>query len=125
MTGDWDSYRNAPTRYNTAIRKEKKQSRRKYCQGTVKIPMKVLKSDARNKSGSFTMTGQETLKVLLDTNFPDSKEVDSCPEEWGQSDLEPYRVNRENWDLLQWTVNRMIQDRPSNLLTPTNRLGLI
>jgi hypothetical protein len=50
--------------------------------------MKVLKSDARNKigilkraDGSFTMTGQETLKVLLETHFPDSKEVDSCPEE--------------------------------------------
>ena len=76
--------------------------------------MKILKSDARNKisplkraDGSFTMTGQETLKVLLQTNFPDSKEVDNCPEEWGQSDhLAPYRVNRENWDLLQRTVNR-------------------
>ena len=52
------------------------------------------------------MTGQDTLKVLLETHFPDSKEVDNCPKEWGQSDLEPYRVNRENWDLLQRTVNR-------------------
>jgi len=26
MTGDWDSYRNALTRYNIAIRKAKKQS---------------------------------------------------------------------------------------------------
>ena len=52
------------------------------------------------------MTGQETLKVLLDTHFPDSKVVDSCPEECGQSDLEPYRVNRENWDLLQRKVNQ-------------------
>ena len=31
--------------------------------------------------GGFTMTGQETLKVLLETHFPDSKEVDSCLEE--------------------------------------------
>jgi len=52
------------------------------------------------------MTGQETLKVLLETHFPDSKEVYNCPEKWGQSDLKPYRVNRENWDLLQWTVNQ-------------------
>ena len=71
--------------------------------------MKVLKSEARNKigtlkwaDGSFTMTGQETLKVLLETHFPGSKEVYNFPEEWGQSDLEAYR---ENWDLLQWTVN--------------------
>ena len=42
-------------------------------------------SDARDKigtlkraDGSFTKTGQETLKVLLETHFPDSKEVDSC-----------------------------------------------
>ena len=52
------------------------------------------------------MTGQETLKVLLEAQFADSKEVDNCPEEWGQSDLEPYRVNRENWDVLQRTVNQ-------------------
>jgi len=44
------------------------------------------------------MTGQETLKVLLETHFPGSKEVYNFPEEWGQSDLEAYR---ENWDLLQ------------------------
>jgi hypothetical protein len=51
--------------------------------------MKVLKSDARNKLGTlkraygiFTMTGQETLKVLLETHFPDSEEVDNCLEEW-------------------------------------------
>jgi hypothetical protein len=94
--------------------------------------MKILKSDARNKigtlkraDGSFTMTGQETLKVLLETNFPDSKEVDSCPEEWGQSDLEPYRVNRENWDLLQWTVNRIKLRWAIKTFDPTNRLGLI
>jgi hypothetical protein len=29
------------------------------------------------------MTGRETLKVLLETHFPDSKEVNNCPEEWG------------------------------------------
>ena len=58
--------------------------------------MKVLKSDTRNKigtiiraDGSFTMTGQETLKVQLETHFPYSKEVGTYPEEWGQSDLEP------------------------------------
>ena len=117
MTDDWDSYRNALTRQNTAIRKAKRQSWGKYCQGIDQIPtdslVKVLKSDSRNKigtlkraDGSFTMTGQEILKVLPEIHFPDSKEVDNCPEEWGQSDLEPYRVNRENWDLLQRTVNR-------------------
>jgi hypothetical protein len=101
-----------------AIRKAKRQSWRKYCQGIDQIPsgaglMKVLKLDDRNKigtlkraDGSFTMTKQETLKVLLETHFPDSKEVDNCPEEWGQSDLEPYRVNRMNWNLLQWTKLR-------------------
>ena len=91
----------------------KRQSWRKYCQGIDQLPsgarlMKVLKLDARNKigtlkraDGSFTMTGQETLKVLLEMHFPDSKEVDNCQEEWGQLDLEPYRVNRENGDQLQ------------------------
>ena len=49
------------------------------------------------------MIGEETLKVLLETHFPDSKEIDSCLEEWAQSDLEPHRVNK---DLLQWTVNQ-------------------
>ena len=75
--------------------------------------MKVLKLDARNKigtlkraDGSFTMTGQESLKVLLETHIHDLKEVKNCPEEWGQLDLETYRVNRENWELFQWTVNR-------------------
>ena len=58
MTGDWDSYRNALTRYNIAIRKAKRQSWRKYCQGIDQIPsgtrlMKVLKSDARNKIGTL------------------------------------------------------------------------
>jgi hypothetical protein len=113
MTHDWDSYRNALTRYNIAIRKTRRQSWRKYCQGINQISsdarlIKVLKSDARNKigtlkraDGSFTMTGQGTLKVLLETHFADSKESDNCPEEWGQSDLELYRANRENWDLLQ------------------------
>jgi hypothetical protein len=38
MTGDWDSYRNALTRYNTAIRKAKRQSWRKYCQRKDQIP---------------------------------------------------------------------------------------
>ena len=71
-TGDWDSYRNALVRYNIAIRKAKRQSWRKYCQRTNQISsgarlMKVLKSDARNKTGtlkqangSFNMTGQKT-----------------------------------------------------------------
>ena len=71
------------TRYNIAIRKAKRQPWRKYCQGIDQIHsgarlIKVLKSDARNKigtlkraDGSFTMTGQETLKILLETNFPD------------------------------------------------------
>ena len=58
MTGDWDSYRNALTRYNIAIRKAKRQSWRKYCQGIDQIPsgarlMKVLKSEARNKIGTL------------------------------------------------------------------------
>ena len=117
MTGDWDSYRNALTRHNIAIRKPKRQSWRKYCQRIDQIPsgarlMEVLKSDARNKigtlkraDGNFTITGQEIPKILPDTHFPDSKEVDNCPKDQGQSDLEPYRVNRENWDLLQRTVN--------------------
>ena len=77
MTGDWDSYRKALTRYSIAIRKAKRQSWRKDCQGIDQIPtgarlMKVLKLDARNKIGTlkqadstFTMTGQETLKVLI------------------------------------------------------------
>ena len=84
-----------------AIRKAKRQSWRKYCQGIDQIPsgarlMKVLKSEARNKIGtlkraddSLTMTGQETLKVLLQTRFPDSKEVDNCPEEWGNQTWNP------------------------------------
>jgi hypothetical protein len=51
MTGDWNSYRNALTRHNKVIRKAKRQSWRKYCQGIDQIPigarlMKVLKSDA-------------------------------------------------------------------------------
>ena len=49
------------------------------------------------------MTGQETLKVLPETHFPGLKQVYNCPEEWGQLDLELYR---ENWDLLQRTVNQ-------------------
>ena len=53
------------------------------------------------------MTKQETLKVLVETHFPDSKEIDTCPEEGWQSDLEPCRVNRENWNLLQQIVNRI------------------
>ena len=58
MTGDWDSYRNALTRYNRAIRKAKRQSWRKYCRGIDQIPngarlMKVLKLDARNKIGTL------------------------------------------------------------------------
>jgi hypothetical protein len=66
MTADWDSYRNALTRYNTAIRKAKRQSCRKYCQGIDKIPsgarfMKVLKSDARNKIGTLN----ELMAALL------------------------------------------------------------
>ena len=68
---------------------------KKYYQEIDQIPsgdiiMKVLKSDARSKigtlkrvDGSFIMTGQENLTVLIETHFPDSKEVDSCPEEWG------------------------------------------
>jgi hypothetical protein len=66
--------------------------------------MKVLKSDARNKTGllkradgSFTMTGQKTLEVLLETRFPGSKEVDSCPEEFTlqgkQGELGPAPMN--------------------------------
>jgi hypothetical protein len=112
MTGDWYLYRNALTRYNIAIRKAKRQSWRKYCQGIDQIPsgarlMKVLKSDARNKigtlkpaNGSFTMTGQETLKVLLETHFPEKKSI-AARRSGGNQDLEPNRVNRENWDLLQ------------------------
>ena len=54
-------------------------------QGIDQIPsgarlMKVLQPDSRNKigtlkraDGSFTMTEQETVKVLLETHFPDSK----------------------------------------------------
>jgi hypothetical protein len=88
-----DSYRNSLTRYNKTIRKAKRQSWRKYCQEIDQIPsgarfMNVLKSNARNKigalkraDGSFTMTGPETLKVLLETYFPDSKEVNNCLEE--------------------------------------------
>ena len=78
------------------LEKTKRQSLRKYCQRIDQIPsgarlMKVLKSEARNKigtlkraDGSFIMTGQETLNILLETHFPESKEVDTCPEKWGQ-----------------------------------------
>ena len=57
MTDDWDSYRNALTRYNKAIRKAMRQSWRKYYQGIDQISsgarlMKVLKSDSRNKIGT-------------------------------------------------------------------------
>ena len=116
MTGDWDSYRNSLTRCNIAITKP--QSWRKYCQGIDQIPsgarlMKVLKSDARNKNwlsktSSWQLYYVRTRYSLSSTrdSFSWLKEVDSCPEEWGQSDLETYRVNKENWDLLQPTVNR-------------------
>jgi len=50
----------------------------------------------KRADGSITMTGQENHKVLLETYFSDSKEDDNCPKDWGKSDLEPYRVNREN-----------------------------
>ena len=92
MTGEWDSYRNTLNTYNIEFRKVRRQLWSKYCQGIDQIPSgarlkKVLsKSDARNKigtlklkraNGSFTMKRQETLKVLLETHFPDSKEVNS------------------------------------------------
>ena len=113
---------------------EQLEKLRKYCQGIDQIPsgtrlMKILKLDARNKigtlkraDGSFTMTEQETL-ILLGTHFPDSKEVDYCPEEWGQSDLQSYRVNRENWDLLQWKVNRTKLRRAINSFDPYKSAG--
>ena len=81
MTVDWDSYINALARYNIAIKKAKRQSWRKYCQGINQISsdarlIKVLKSDARNKigtlkrsDGSFTMTGQEILKSFTRDSF--------------------------------------------------------
>ena len=71
------------------------------------------------------MTGQETLKVLLETHFPDSKEFNNRQGDWGQSNVEPYWVNRENFDMLQRTVNRAKLRGPSILLTLTNRMGLI
>ena len=40
ITGDWDSYKNALTRYNIAIRKAKRQSWRKYCEEIDQIPSK-------------------------------------------------------------------------------------
>ena len=58
--------------------------------------MMVLTSDATNKigtlkraDGSFIMTGQEILKVLIETHFPDLKIVDSCPEEWDNQTWNP------------------------------------
>ena len=117
------------------IRKAKRQSWSKNCQGIDQIPTgarltNVLKLGVRNKigttkqaDGSFTMTWKETLNVLLDTRFHDSKEVDNCPEEWGQSELEPYRVRKENWNLLQRTVNRTKLTLAINSFDPYKSAG--
>ena len=75
--------------------------------------MKALKSDARNKIGTlkrtdgiFTMTGQETLKALLETHFPDSKELDNCPKERGNQ-----TKNLTGWTerIGTWSNGQLIQ----------------
>jgi len=85
--GSWDSYREALTNYNKAIRKSKRESWRKYCSDIEETPHAARLHKALNKSqtadigllkkpdGSFTQSHEDTLLFLLQEHFPGSSPV--------------------------------------------------
>lgn len=76
-TGEWDTHRSAVTCYNKAIRKVKRSSWKRYCQGIEDIPdvsrlVKIMSGDKfckvgpiRLPEGSITSTCKDFLKELV------------------------------------------------------------
>nr|XP_024219513.1 uncharacterized protein LOC112211654 [Halyomorpha halys] len=80
--GRWEEYRQALTEYNKEIRKSKRRSWRKFCEGIEDSSSaarihKVLQKDRDNgpvsicrSDKTYTENQEETLKELLKTHFP-------------------------------------------------------
>lgn len=83
--GQWENYTEALTRYNKELRKSKRQSWMRFCEGIDKTApaariQKTLSKDHSNTiglikrpNGAYTESIGESLNVLLKTHFPGSK----------------------------------------------------
>lgn len=119
--GGWQRYTNTLTLYNKEIRRAKRNSFRKFCEGITNIPeaARLHKAMSRGKmqesvslitpDGSYTEDEEQRALLLLETHFPGSKPTGGVTIE-GRSN----RTKREDWDVakrilspgrLEWAIN--------------------
>ena len=87
ITNNWSAYGAALTEYNKEIRRSKRKSRKRFCEGIQTMPeairlQKTLSKDHSNglgqlkkEDGNLTVTNRDTLEVLMDTHFPGSTTI--------------------------------------------------
>lgn len=85
MSGGWDEYRTALTKYNKDMRKTKRESWRRFCESIIDVPSsnrihKILSREPTSEIGSFkrpdgtyTTSRKETLELLARNHFPDCR----------------------------------------------------
>jgi hypothetical protein len=119
-TGQWDTYKEALTCYNKEVKKAKRSSWRRYCQGVADVPgsarlMKIMAKQATNRvstiklpDGQCTQTGKETLEELFRVHFPESVLIDDSIDGQGQQNLDACRsrMNRGDWNLAKIVINQ-------------------
>lgn len=118
-TGNWESYREALTAYNKALRKAKRDSWRRHCEGIEKIPegarlQKALQKGKecqigtlKREDGSYTETVGETLQLLLKSHFPGSEAVRGNGAETGEvTGRALTRASPRDWALANHLINQ-------------------
>lgn len=105
-SGEWSEYRAILTAYNKELRKSKRRSWRSFCEGIEQLPtavrlQKVLSKEHSNgmghlqkPDGSYTESREETVRVLLQTHFPDSVVVEEGDSESDEVQAIPKPANR-------------------------------
>lgn len=93
VSGEWDQYRDALTNYNKQIRRAKRESWERFCEGIEDVPgsariHKILSREPakelgslKRPNGSFTESRKETLELLAKTHFPGCQILGDTPGE--------------------------------------------
>ena len=124
--GNWTEYRKILTEYNKDIRRAKRESWRKFCEGVNNTPEaarihKILSKKPGNdvsmlkcSDGTFTTTPREVLELLIQTHFPGAKEKKEPQSVNYESMAQSSKPNRADWarvreivtyEKVRWAIN--------------------
>ena len=119
-SGDWGEYKTSLTEYNKELKRAKRLSWRRYCEGIDSTSecarlQKILSKDSQSSinslvtsAGEYTSTGKETLTELFRVHFPRSIALEQSPETWKSSGLENFtrRASREDWQVSKRVIDQ-------------------